>query len=255
MMDEAVISAKLRRSVGAEINLRAEGIDKFYVSTPFRYEDGDHIELYLKTAKGRLVLTDDGLTLMKLSYDVPEYDSSARNKIIERVLITENVSNDEGALVLETTEEELGSACLSLIEAILKISDVAYLKKEVVRSVFFEEFKIFIEQRITNRQVRFRHNFPDTDPHGTYPIDCVIQNGGLPLFSFAVTSDSNCRDATITIMHYEKVMEFHSMVVFEEQESIGRNALARLTDVCQRQFSNLSGNRDRIVEHILKSTS
>ena len=37
-----------------------------------------------------------------------------------------------------------------------------------------------------------------------------------------------------------------SVVIFEDQQQIGRNVLARLTDVSDRQYSSLGGNRDRI---------
>ena len=35
-------------------------------------------------------------------------------------------------------------------------------------------------------------------------------------------------------------------MIFEDQQQIGRNVLARLTDVAGRQYSSLGGNKDRI---------
>lgn len=249
-----LLTEQLIKAVGEQIDLRQEGVNSFYVSTPFRYEDGDHFEIYLKVSNGKLILTDDGLTLMKLSYDV-DYDSPARNKVIERVLATDGIKNEDGVLSLETSPETLGAAFLSFVEAIIRISDVAFLKKEIVRSVFFEEFRSFIEQTVKERKIYFSHNFPEIDPRATYPIDCVLQNGKKPLFAFAITNDDKCKDATITILHYElEKFDFKSMAVFEDQETISRNVLARLTDVCDRQFSNLSGNKDRILDFIIQMT-
>lgn len=254
-MKEKIITEKLKTAVGSQLDLRPEGSDRFYVSTPFRYEDGDHLEIYLKVNNGRVFFTDEGLTMMKLSYDVPEYDKAGRNKIIERILTTEHVANSEGILSLETNEGNLGPAFLSFIEAILRVSDISFLKREIVKSIFMDEFRAFIEQSVEKRHMFFDRSFSEIDPNGTYPIDCVVQNGAKPLFMFAVTTDDKCKDATITIHHYERHhFDFRSMAVFEDQETISRTVLARLTDVCDRQFSNLPGNKDRILEHILQVT-
>ena len=60
--------------VCVKLSLRSEGIDRFRVSTPFMFEDGDHLVVVLKDRKRPVVPVDEGHTYMHLTYDVDEQD-------------------------------------------------------------------------------------------------------------------------------------------------------------------------------------
>ena len=71
------------------------------------------------------------------------------------------------------------------------------------------------------------------------------------MFAFAVNSDDKCRDTTICLLQFEKWnVPFKSLAVFEDQEEINRKVLARFSDVCEKQFSSLSANKDRINKYL-----
>ena len=60
--------------VCVKLSLRSEGIDRFRVSAPFMFEDGDHLVVVLKDESGQWFLSDEGHTYMHLTYDVDEQD-------------------------------------------------------------------------------------------------------------------------------------------------------------------------------------
>lgn len=89
------------------------------------------------------------------------------------------------------------------------------------------------------------------DPDGKYVADCRVNGMVKPLFAFFVPNDDRCRDATITCLQFEKLqVSFRSLAVFEDQEEINRGVLARFSDVCEKQFSSLPSNRDRIERYL-----
>lgn len=59
------------------------------------------------------------------------------------------------------------------------------------------------------------------------------------------------RDVIITCLQFEKYgLPFRSMAIFEDQESINRKVLARFSDVCDKQFSTLATNKERISKYL-----
>jgi hypothetical protein len=68
-----------------------------------------------------------------------------------------------------------------------------------------------------------------------------------PLFIYALQADDKVRDATISVLKYEGWgLPFRTVGIFEDQEQVNRKVLARFSDVADKQFSNLSGNKERI---------
>ncbi|MCL4517516.1 MAG: hypothetical protein M1379_18370 [Firmicutes bacterium] len=77
---------------------------------------------------------------------------------------------------------------------------------------------------------------------------------GDHLFVYALPGDDRTRDATITLLQFEKWgIPHHSIGIFENQENINRKVLARFSDICEKQFSNLGTNRERVTKYITEA--
>jgi hypothetical protein len=250
------IERDFKDKVCEKLRLSSEGVNRYRVFTPFMFEDGDHLSIILKTNNGQWMLSDEGHTYMHLTYDLEEKDlqRGTRQKIIGNALSVFGVQDRGGELIIPIHHDRYGDALYSFVQALLRITDVTYLSRERVRSTFMEDFRTFMEETVPASRREFDWYDSRHDPEGKYIIDCRINRMPKPQYVFAVPNDDKTRDAMITLLQHERWgLSFRSLAIFEDQEEINRKVLARFTDVCGKQFSNLGTNRDRIRRYLTES--
>jgi hypothetical protein len=257
-MELQAIEQDFRQSVGEKVSLLQEGNERYRVFTPFLFEDGDHLSIVFKRAGRDWVLSDEGNTLMRLTYEIDLRDllRGSRQKIIDGALNTFGVANQDGELVFVVRGDAYGDALFSFVQSLIKISDVTYLSRERAKSTFIEDFRQLMQEAAPAERLEFEYHDPRHDPEGNYTVDCRVNHLARPLFAFAVPSDDRCRDVTITLHQFERWgLEFQSLAVFEDQQTISRPVLARFSDVADKQFSSLAANRERIKRYLTEIVS
>jgi hypothetical protein len=246
-----------REKVAEQVRLSPEGVDRYRVLTPFRFDDGDHLALVLRRDAEGWLLSDEGHTFMHLSYEIEERDlhRGTRQGILTNALCAFGVEDCEGVLTLRVRGDGFGDALFSVVQAILRIADVGYLSRERVRSTFQDDFRGFIAEVVPEARLTWEWTHPTRDPERRYPVDCAVNGMDRPLFVFALATDDQVRDATIVLHQLEAWgVRSRSVGVFENQEEVNRKVLARFSDVCGKQFSSL-GVRDRIRGYLEESMS
>lgn len=258
-MNPQEIEQAFREKVCDALRLEREGSDRYRVVTPFLYGDGDHLSIVLCRNDSGWVLSDEASTYMHLSYELDDraLDTGTRQKIISDALTFFGIEDDDGELRIGIDDDQYGDALYSLVQAMLRICDVTFLSRERVASAFMEDFRRFLSRIIPEGRRTFEWSHPEHDPKQLYPVDCYV-NGGQrrPVAIYGVTGDSRVRDATITLHQFESWgLDLYSVGIFEDMERISRKPLARFADVCDKLFSSLPENEDRIDKHLGKARS
>ena len=248
------IENKLKEKVSDEISLEEEGINRFRIFNPYEFDDGDHFSIFLKKDNGGWKFTDEAHTIMHMSYDMDISTlkkEGTRQKIITNIISNFGLEENEGTLSIRIDNEDFGGAFFNFIHALIKITDLSYLSKEIVRSTFYEDFRFLIKDTVPEERLTFDYTHPDYDKEGKYVVDCRINGMPKPIFLFAILNNSKCKDVMITMYLFERWgLKYHSISIFEDQEQINRRVLAQFSDIGEKQFSTLLSNKERIKTYL-----
>lgn len=243
------LEAELRSRVALGISLEPLGAGRYAVLTPFTFDDGDRFPIVLVQRDGGWRISDEGASIMHLSYDDYAIDEGNRVRLIENIAKRHGLEIVDWTVGRSTSEVPDAEDILDFVHALARISDVGdFLARDVVASTFAEDFREFLRETVSPQAVTFDYHDSERDPEGNYRIDAALaRNGSPPIFTFAVSSDSRAKDATIALLTFEHWgVPFTSIAVSENQADLGRRPLAQLTDVVEKQFASLRGNEERI---------
>lgn len=237
--------------VSAEIQLLADGKDRFLVSTPFHFNDGDQLSIVLKKIGDKWVLSDEAHTYMHLSYAMDEkvLHSGNRQKLILKALSMFEVEDYDGELIMEIPEGDYGEALFDFVQALLKIIDVTYLSKENVKSTFKDDFRAFLNQKVESNRMTFNWQHPGRDPKGLYKVDCRINGMPQPLFVFALNSDNKTQAAALALHQFKEWgVKCQPLGIFEKKPT--HDVLLRFKDVCETSFTDIMKNSAEIEQYL-----
>ena len=245
---ERAVEAALCRALCAEVRLEVRR-GRSYVRTPFAFPDGDSYVLAIEDLPmGGVRLTDGGHTFMHLSYDVNVdvlFDGT-RGRLLDSVLSSSGVTLDSGRLSVEGSFDELGLMVVRLGQAITRVYDLTFLSKTRAESTFYDDLKAAIIHLMPVDRIETPYLVPALGADAeNYPVDYYLHGGRLPVYLFGVPNRDKARLSTI-VLHalIRSKHEFESVVVFENQQSIPRPDLARLTNVAGDMVASLSAADD-----------
>lgn len=236
----------LKREFSGRVAFRERRPGVVQVLAPLFHEDGDMVDIFLDLApegNGKVRISDHGLTLMRLSFNL-DVDTESRQRIFSRILSENRVQEQDGRLFMEVEPERLYPAILQFAQTVAKVSSMQYYRREVIQGLFYELLEQFIQDELAEYNPR-PHTLPIPD-HDEYEVDFQFDLDRRPLFLFGVRDNAKARLVTISCLEFlRRNIPFKSVIVHEDFEAaISRKDRLRITSASDKQFTSLDDFRE-----------
>ncbi|MBM4388728.1 MAG: DUF1828 domain-containing protein [Deltaproteobacteria bacterium] len=234
---------------GVSLRERRPGIQQLIA--PLYHEDGDMVDIYLEVPENggdRIRICDFGMTLMRLSCSF-ELDTPNKERIFQRILSENHLSEEKGNLFLETRADYLCPSVLQFAQGVAKVGNMRLFRREVISSLFYEMLQEFVEERLGEyRPLANALPLPDRDD---LEVDFQLERSGRILYLFGVKDSTKARLVTICCLEFQRArLPFKSLVVHEDFEDLPRKDRTRLTSACDKQFPSLADFRQNALSFL-----
>jgi hypothetical protein len=235
-MNAEEIIDSLKKSICSGLEVETRTTNRFMIHTGYTYPDGDELHIILTKNDGKWIFTDEGHTMMWLSYANFNMTDSRKNTL-DRTLNVNGVSLSNGELSIaidSDAPDSVGLSLKSLIQTEIQAADLLYLDKDVVKDTFLDDLKtMFVNSNISdrcsyNRKIIGKDNME-------YYADVFIDSK-TPILVFGIHSPIQCSRATVAMLSLNKTgMDYVFMTVFDSNSQIS------------------SGDRDKAINAAVKT--
>lgn len=250
------IQERLRNQVSNSITVVKKRPDIFQVYSPFYHEDGDMIEVYARRLDGdKILLTDCGMTLMRLSYYFT-IDTTAKESTLLEILNENRVAFDSitGEISLPTTVDQVAIAFYQISQAIMKASNLKILKRETIRKLFYELLDEFVSTNLV--KYKYQKKYYPIPENREYEVDYFIPDPKKPIFLFGIKDSDKARLSVISCQHFLlKEIPFKSVAVYEDLGRIPKNDQKRALSAIDKTFYDLDEFKGNCVGYLSRELS
>ncbi|MCF6147638.1 MAG: DUF1828 domain-containing protein [Candidatus Kuenenia sp.] len=248
---------ELKIQFNNRVSLREKRPKIYQLLAPIYHEDGDMIDIFLELPEAEnqnIRISDQGMTLMRLSYTF-DIDTPNKEKIFNRILKENHVSEENGNLYIDTNINSLYPTLMHFAQVIGKISNMRLYKREVIHSLFFEMLEEFIETKLQKyKPIKKYYPVPE---HEEYEVDYCFNSRPKPIFLLGVNSSSRAKLATISCLKFmNENINFRSVIILENIDVLGKKDIARLMSVSDKEFPSFDDfkeNGEKYFERELQS--
>ena len=249
----------LKKQISEAVSIFTMEDGSRYIATPFVYGDGDGPVIALKQHGAGWMLSDEGNTMMRLSWQLAEGAVETREcqeKIADALAVSQAVEKN-GRIFLPLKGPNYSDAVFDFVHTLLLMDELSNFEEfslsanaaqsQMPMKAFKSKFKDIIRASLPLDRVAFNWNDPRWDTEGIYTVDCMVNGMASPLFLHAPGNDNQARDAAITAYRFNKMsVDGKHAAVFRDESRLNPKAVSRLQDVCETTFDNIERDEENI---------
>ena len=225
----------LARQFGSQVSLEETEHGVYRVYAPFFHEDGDMYSVYFEVTGNQVLIRDYGNTLMRVSYTY-DIHTTHQKKVLSEIVSANRGELDGGELLVRTTAEQISQALMQYTQLVAKVSNIDILRRENVRSLFYEHLDGFIDSEMNGYTIK-KNITPSKDRD--LVVDYVIPDK-RPLYIFGVLENTKAAKVVITCLTFQtQQMPFRSLVIHENADNLSSFNRNRLTNTVGKQYTTL----------------
>lgn len=232
-MNSSDLEKALCRAFCAEITVRAVP-SGLAVATPFADSSGDRITFYLSEENDGYRLEDDGDYLAELAARNVAFSEGIRRNLLDGLLKDGGAFWDQETLEIRTSpfaEADIKARILPFLSSLIRLRDLEFLNREVVKSTFREDFIRETKERLSGK-VYIDDSGPIVSDFSEFPPDLILRPAsevsGVPASVYLVNSNDKLNEA---------------LLAWYEREKQGRDDFSIVGVIEDSDLSNISRKR------------
>jgi len=230
----------LKSEFNRHITFRERRPNVLQVVAPLFHEDGDMVDIFLdlpKNPDGPIRISDHGMTLMRLSYSY-EIDTPTKQRILDRILSENGISEGEGRFYMDTRPESIYPALLQFAQAVAKVSNMQAFRREVVTNLFYETLNDFVASSLSS--FRPEPNFMPIPERDDLDVDWRFPIPARNIYLYGVRDSSKARLVGLSCLEFQKQgIPFRSVIIHEDETGLPKKDQRRITNIADKQFATL----------------
>lgn len=209
------------------------GNGEYLVHTNMYFDDGDELHIVMMESDGGYTLTDEGHTMMWLSYEELRFTGN-RKKLLDGILGQNDVTMVNGEILTSVdSPEDVGPALFNMIQAIMQTSSLRYLSRNNVVNTFLEDVRLMFRNSEIGNKCLFKKEVKICDGNIIEPD--VYIDLPTPTLVFGAHNTERSKEVFINMLLIrESKLDCRTMVIIDEGANIPQKDRDRLINMADR---------------------
>jgi hypothetical protein len=222
----------------SQFELRKQNAHIYQLIAPIFHDDGDMMSIFLEEDGDNVKISDNGISLMRLSYTF-DIDTDNKRKQLDRIIKVQDASNENGNIVLTVPQREVYSGIMSFAQMISQVCNLDILSHETITDLFYEDLEVALASSFTD--YKFEKDYINPK-YQDLKIDYALLDREKPVYLFGAKDTNKAQQITICcLMMMKKDISFKSIAIFNDIDGIQKFARNNLMNTASKVFSDVPG--------------